>query len=151
MGCPAGLWRGHAPLWHSAGRDPHWTRADQGRQEARGSCEMRERSTRRMSESSRRAEDVNISAQEAQARQQAGAVMLDVREPDEWQEGHIPGARHVPLGELEMRLGELDPTQEIFAGGHNGYPNGIGADAFGGKGIARRWDLGGGGLAGGRG
>src|SRR5258707_9412819 len=99
---------------------PVETALDQGRQEARGSCEMRERSTRRMSESSRRAEDVNISAQEAQARQQAGAIMLDVREPDEWQEGHIPSARHVPLGELEMRLGELDPPQEIVAGGPSG-------------------------------
>src|SRR5260370_15539685 len=74
-----------------------------------------------MSESSRRAEDVNISAQEAQARQQAGAIMLDVREPDEWQEGHIPGARHVPLGELEMRLAELDPPQEIVAVCHSGH------------------------------
>src|SRR5258705_10053632 len=101
---------------------PVETALDQGRQEARGSCEMRERSTRRMSESSRRAEDVNISAQEAQARQQAGAVMLDVREPDEWQEGHIPGARHVPLGELEMRLGGLDPTQEVFAGVWRRHP-----------------------------
>ena len=32
-----------------------------------------------------------------------GAVWVDVREGDEWQEGHIPGAVHVPRGPLESR------------------------------------------------
>lgn len=36
-----------------------------------------------------------------------GAALLDVREPDEWDAGHIPGALHIPLGELPQRLGEL--------------------------------------------
>jgi rhodanese-related sulfurtransferase len=100
-----------------------------------------------MFESSRRAEDVNISAEEAQARQQAGAVMLDVREPDEWQEGHIPGARHVPLGELQMRLGELDRTQEVVAVCHSGYRSGIAVRALQATGFARVWNLKGGMLA----
>lgn len=30
-----------------------------------------------------------------------GALMLDVREPDEWAAGHIPGATHTPLGVLD--------------------------------------------------
>src|SRR5260370_35599113 len=88
-----------------------------------------------MSESSRRAEDVNISAQEAQARQQAGAIMLDVREPDEGQEGHIPGARHVPLGELEMRLAERGPTQEIVAVCLSGYHRGPAAQPLRASGL----------------
>lgn len=37
----------------------------------------------------------------------AGAAVLDVREPDEWAAGHIPGALHVPLGDLPARFGEL--------------------------------------------
>ncbi|MGH9017561.1 MAG: rhodanese-like domain-containing protein [Acidimicrobiales bacterium] len=37
-----------------------------------------------------------------------GAVLLDVREPDEWEAGHAPGAVHVPLGDLPGRVGELD-------------------------------------------
>ena len=97
-----------------------------------------------MFDSSGRADDVNISAEEAQTRQQAGALMLDVREPDEWQEGHIPGARHVPLGELEMRLGELDPAQEIVAVCHSGYRSGIAAHALRATGFARVWNLDGG-------
>jgi rhodanese-related sulfurtransferase len=35
------------------------------------------------------------------------AVILDVREQDEWDAGHAPGAVHIPLGELPSRLHEL--------------------------------------------
>jgi rhodanese-related sulfurtransferase len=40
------------------------------------------------------------------------AVLLDVREDDEWRAGHAPGALHVPLGEVPARLGEL-PDGEV--------------------------------------
>jgi len=42
----------------------------------------------------------------AQAREQAsnGAVLVDVREPEEWGAGHIPGAKHVPKSYLESRI-----------------------------------------------
>ena len=33
-----------------------------------------------------------------------GAVLLDVRETEEWDAGHIPGAKHVPRGYLESRV-----------------------------------------------
>ncbi|NOT84482.1 MAG: rhodanese-like domain-containing protein [Methylococcaceae bacterium] len=36
------------------------------------------------------------------------AVIIDVREDDEWQEKHIPGALHIPLAQLNNRLGELE-------------------------------------------
>lgn len=35
------------------------------------------------------------------------AVMLDVREQDEWDAGHAPGAVHIPLSDLPARLAEL--------------------------------------------
>jgi rhodanese-related sulfurtransferase len=38
---------------------------------------------------------------------QAGTLVLDVREPDEFAAGHLPKARHIPLKELEARLPEL--------------------------------------------
>jgi rhodanese-related sulfurtransferase len=41
------------------------------------------------------------------------AVILDVREPDEWAAGHAPGAIHIPLGELPDRLGELAELSEL--------------------------------------
>ncbi|WP_406832905.1 rhodanese-like domain-containing protein [Pedococcus sp. KACC 23699] len=38
------------------------------------------------------------------------AVLLDVREQDEWDAGHAPGAVHIPLGDLPARLDELPDT-----------------------------------------
>jgi len=46
----------------------------------------------------------------------AGAVtVLDVRPEDEFALGHVAGALNIPLRELEARLDELDPSQEIIA------------------------------------
>jgi rhodanese-related sulfurtransferase len=39
-------------------------------------------------------------------------VFVDVREPDEWEEGIIPGAKKISLGELEDRIGELDKSKK---------------------------------------
>jgi sulfur-carrier protein adenylyltransferase/sulfurtransferase len=41
----------------------------------------------------------------------ADAVFVDVRERDEWDEGHIPGATHVPRGFLESRVEKAVPDQ----------------------------------------
>ncbi|WP_438821128.1 sulfurtransferase TusA family protein [Desertibacillus haloalkaliphilus] len=40
-------------------------------------------------------------------------TVLDVREPAEYGFGHIPGAIHIPLGELEQRFEELEKTDDI--------------------------------------
>jgi rhodanese-related sulfurtransferase/DNA-binding transcriptional ArsR family regulator len=42
-------------------------------------------------------------------------TVLDVRPSEEYQAGHLPNAVNIPLSELEQRLDELDPTQEIVA------------------------------------
>jgi rhodanese-related sulfurtransferase len=46
----------------------------------------------------------------------AGLVVLDVREQDQWAAGHIPGARHVPRGQLEIRIDQVlpDPTTLVL-------------------------------------
>jgi rhodanese-related sulfurtransferase len=41
--------------------------------------------------------------------------LLDVREQDEWDAGHIDGAQHVPLGELGSRLAEVPKAQVVVA------------------------------------
>ena len=41
--------------------------------------------------------------------------LLDVREDDEWQAGHIDGSQHIPLGELGDRLSELPSGRRIVA------------------------------------
>ncbi len=40
--------------------------------------------------------------------------LLDVRQPEEFRSGHIPGAKLSPLGELHTRLKELPKNQEII-------------------------------------
>ena len=42
----------------------------------------------------------------------AGALWVDVREPDEWEQGHLPGAVHVPRGNLESRIERLAPDKD---------------------------------------
>ncbi len=49
-----------------------------------------------------------------------GATLLDVREQDEWDAGHAHGAVHIPLAELPVRYGELDPDSEIYVICHSG-------------------------------
>ena len=57
-----------------------------------------------------------VSREELLERSRAGMVtVLDVRPEDEFALGHLPGALNVPLRELEARLGEIDPTQEVVA------------------------------------
>ncbi|HZU20030.1 MAG TPA: molybdopterin-synthase adenylyltransferase MoeB [Gaiellaceae bacterium] len=45
------------------------------------------------------------------ARELGDAAWVDVREADEWQEGHIPGAVHVPRGNLESRIETTVPDK----------------------------------------
>jgi molybdopterin/thiamine biosynthesis adenylyltransferase/rhodanese-related sulfurtransferase len=51
------------------------------------------------------------------------AVWIDVREADEWQEGHVPGARHVPRGFLESRIETTVPDKSteivVYCAGGN--------------------------------
>jgi len=42
-----------------------------------------------------------------------GTFLLDVRDPDEFEEGHIPGAVNLPLNELRTRMSELPREREI--------------------------------------
>jgi len=37
--------------------------------------------------------------------------LVDVRQPEEYEQGHLPGAQLIPVGELPNRLGELDPNK----------------------------------------
>ena len=37
--------------------------------------------------------------------------LVDVRQPKEYERGHLPGARLVPVGELRDHIQELDPDK----------------------------------------
>jgi rhodanese-related sulfurtransferase len=56
-----------------------------------------------------------VEADEAHALAEGGALLLDVREADEWQAGRAPGAQWVPLGTLAERVDDLPRAQRIVA------------------------------------
>ena len=62
------------------------------------------------------------------ARDAGSAQILDVREPDEWAEGHIPDATHIPLGSLPLRTNELDAETPVIVVCRSGVRSLSGAD-----------------------
>jgi rhodanese-related sulfurtransferase/DNA-binding transcriptional ArsR family regulator len=58
----------------------------------------------------------SVSGAELVRRAKRGEVtVLDVRPPEEYRAGHIPGAVSIPLGELKARFRELPKDREVFA------------------------------------
>jgi len=55
----------------------------------------------------------DLTATEALAAVDDGAMLLDVREDFEWDDGHAPHAVHIPMGQLGERLSELPTDRTI--------------------------------------
>jgi rhodanese-related sulfurtransferase len=64
----------------------------------------------------------------AAIRQNPGVYLLDVREPDEYAAGHIPGITLIPMGEVASRLAELPRDKEIIVTCRTGNRSGQIAD-----------------------
>jgi len=69
-----------------------------------------------------------ISVEQAAAERDSGAFILDVRQPEEWNEFHIPGSTLIPLGELAARVDELPRDQEIVVVCRSGNRSAQGRD-----------------------
>ncbi|HSG14834.1 MAG TPA: rhodanese-like domain-containing protein, partial [Anaerolineae bacterium] len=63
------------------------------------------------------------------------AVILDVRNQTEWDEGHIPGAQHVMLGYLAERAAEIAPDRRIVVQCQTGARSAIGASLLQAQGF----------------
>ena len=67
-----------------------------------------------------------ITVQQLKAKQNKSEdfLLIDVREPNEYAESHIPSSIPIPLGEIPARMNELDPDAEIIlqcrSGGRSG-------------------------------
>jgi sulfur-carrier protein adenylyltransferase/sulfurtransferase len=88
-----------------------------------------------------------ITAEElAREMQQKGSnlVLIDVREPHEWEIAHIEGARLIPLSQLPERLGELDGHAEIVTQCHHGARSMKALQLLKGAGFSRVRSLAGG-------
>jgi rhodanese-related sulfurtransferase len=54
-----------------------------------------------------------ISVADAVAKRDTGAFILDVRQPEEWNEFHVPDSTLIPLDQLAARMNELPKDREI--------------------------------------
>lgn len=70
--------------------------------------------------------------------------LLDVRTPKEYQKEHIPGAKLIPIDELNERLDELDPDQPTLVYCAIGGRSRVGAQLLAGKGFSTVYNLSGG-------
>jgi len=57
---------------------------------------------------------LEVNVEDAYQMRENGAFVLDVRELSEWEDGHIPDATLIPLGELESRMNEIPTDQEVL-------------------------------------
>jgi rhodanese-related sulfurtransferase len=55
-----------------------------------------------------------ITVDELAAAVQQGATVVDVREPGEYVDGHVPGAVLMPMGQLPSRVNELDRNDPVY-------------------------------------
>ncbi|NSL50985.1 rhodanese-like domain-containing protein [Calidifontibacillus erzurumensis] len=71
-----------------------------------------------------------ITAKEVEALLQEGKTLhiIDVRENEEVANGKIPGAIHIPLGFLDVRMNELDKNLEYIIVCHSGGRSGMAAN-----------------------
>jgi rhodanese-related sulfurtransferase len=71
---------------------------------------------------------LTVTVQDAYQLRQEGAFILDVRQPDEWEQGRIPGATLIPLGELEARLDEVPQDKQVVVVCRSGNRSAEGRD-----------------------
>ena len=77
------------------------------------------------------------------------AVIIDVREQNEWDEKHIPGAIHIPVAQLNSRIAELEQYKDtpVIMQCRSGRRSAKGAVALHGAGFKQVYNMDGGILA----
>ncbi len=69
-----------------------------------------------------------VSVSQAAELRSQGALILDVRQPEEWNQFHIPGATLIPLGDLSNRLSEVPKDQKVVVYCRTGVRSAQGRD-----------------------
>ncbi len=87
---------------------------------------------------------LEISTAQAAEKQAQGALILDVRQPSEWVQFHIPGATLIPLGELPSRLSEVPKDREIVVVCRTGHRSAQGREILRKAGYTRVTSMAGG-------
>jgi len=86
-----------------------------------------------------------IDAEDVARRLDAGtAHVIDVRSATEWQAGHIPGAHHIPLGELQRKAGTVPRKRPVIVHCQGGARSAIAASLLQAEGLSDVLNLAGG-------
>jgi rhodanese-related sulfurtransferase len=72
------------------------------------------------------------------------AQLIDVREPKEYEGGHILGARNIPMSQLKMRMKEIRPDKPVYLYCQSGLRSGRAAQMLYRKGYRQLYHLEGG-------
>src|SRR6266403_1230683 len=67
--------------------------------------------------------------------------IVDVRGPGEWKRGHVPGARHIFVPELQKQMGELDRNKPTVVYCGSGYRSSIAASILKPAGFKELWNV----------
>jgi hydroxyacylglutathione hydrolase len=86
-------------------------------------------------------EDVTPARLAAMLKEEAAPFVLDVREPWEFSQGHVPGAVNVPLGQLPHRVSELNETQPVVVICAHGNRSQSAAALLGQKGFKKVYNV----------
>ena len=90
----------------------------------------------------------SMTTEEALALWQVGeAVIIDVRTPKEYQEGHIPDVPLIPLDQLENRLEEVPQERQVLLICRSGRRSSLGTNFLRSKGFEQVYNIEGGMLA----
>jgi len=74
---------------------------------------------------------------ERQAKGDATAYVLDVRSPEEYAAGHVPGAVNIPYDQVASRLAEVPKDKDVVLYCKSGRRAGIAAEALANQGYTR--------------
>ena len=85
-----------------------------------------------------------ISVDEAKEMIDDGAAVIDVREPHEYTEGHVPGAALIPVNSVYKRREELPKDQDLIFVCALGQRSALGAEMAAAAGLTRLFNLEGG-------
>ncbi len=80
----------------------------------------------------------SISAQELRsviARQNPAITVIDVREPSEYEEGHIEGAENIPLGDIHKAAHDLADFDAVYLYCRSGGRSALGCQILQGAGV----------------
>jgi phage shock protein E len=74
---------------------------------------------------------------EMQAKEDSRLLLLDVRTPEEFAAGHVPGAVNIPYDQLATRLGEIPRGDEVVLYCHSGRRAGLAVEVLAANGYTR--------------